>query len=95
MDLDEPQNIQIIENLPLMRILLGLARGSKKRIEINEIIRVLKSLQKVASEYSLYNPKSKYNLEELEINPASVHNGKLLALDGVLRVKKLDSRDSS
>ncbi|KAH7816757.1 putative CoA binding domain containing protein [Monocercomonoides exilis] len=90
MNLDE--NRKLLENLPLVRILTGVARGTKKRLELDVLINQLKKLQWASSYFSVFNRNSKFSLEELEVNPATVHDGHLIALDGVLRAKRLTFR---
>lgn len=49
----------------------------------------IKSFAKLARYFSIFNTSSPYVLEELEINPIVVSkDGKLTALDGVVRVTK-------
>lgn len=49
----------------------------------------IKSFAKLARYFSIFNVDSPYVLEELEINPIVVSKeGKLTALDGVVRVVK-------
>lgn len=86
-NLDLDANKILLEKLPLIRIITGAARGSKKVMELNDLMTILKNLQWAAQYFSIYNPKSRFTLEEMEINPATVHEGKLIALDGVLRCK--------
>ncbi|KAK2964727.1 putative Acetate--CoA ligase [Blattamonas nauphoetae] len=93
LDLDE--NRSIIENLPLCRILLGVSRGTKKRIEFEELMGVLKRLQWIAQHFSVFNPDAKYSINELEVNPATVINGKIYALDGVMNVSEIDRSEKN
>jgi len=80
-----------IERLPATQFLLGKVRGSKPQIpSIDEIINPLASMAELVRYFSRFNVESEYVIRELEINPTVVckQTGKLLALDGVVRVQK-------
>jgi hypothetical protein len=69
-------------------MLLGQMRGTKKVIELSQIVFVLSLFQWISLYFSSYNPFAKYFILELEINPFCVVNNSLVPVDGVLSVIK-------
>lgn len=81
-----------ISDLPLVRFLEGRVRGRNAAIKHDELARVIEVFQKLSCYYSNGNPDAPYVISELEINPAVVCNGRVIALDGVLHARKNDGR---
>ncbi|KAJ4459616.1 putative acyl-CoA synthetase [Paratrimastix pyriformis] len=91
MDLDE--NRALLAQLPLVRMIEGKVRGGKAKAELSTLVSALKKLQWAAVYFSRYNPHARVIIEELEVNPATVHQGALAALDGVLRTRAVAAAD--
>ena len=68
----------------------GNVRGGKKLAEDAEILKWLEAFEKLVSHFS-DGGKSKWAVEEVEVNPLAVSGGRLVALDGVLRFRKAAS----
>lgn len=76
-----------VAKVPVVRMLTGDIRGYKKSVDINEIMRTIGSFAKLI--------KSKINgktVEEVESNPIVSSKGKLIALDGVLRLTNSEAQ---
>lgn len=78
----------ILRNMPVVQFLEGKVRGSRHKIAYSEIAAALKELGAIGRYYSRTNPKAPFVIEELEMNPAIAHEGKIVALDGVLRAAR-------
>lgn len=65
----------------------GKVRGSNKLAEDGEIIKWLESFSYLMKNFR-DNGNFTYAIEEIEVNPLCVYNGKFYALDGVLRFRK-------
>lgn len=101
-DIMRPQNAQVfipaaidldhadrfLKNLPVVKFSEGGVRGVKEKLERREILRALKIFQNLGRYYSASNPQAPFIIEELEINPAAVQGGRIIALDGVLCARK-------
>ncbi|EAX98943.1 CoA binding domain containing protein [Trichomonas vaginalis G3] len=77
---------RIIENLPASKLATGRVRGTKKHLDQAIVEPLLKNVQGLISKYSQYNRDAKYIIDELEVNPTVAVQGKMWALDGVMRV---------
>ncbi|RLA04436.1 MAG: CoA-binding protein [Gammaproteobacteria bacterium] len=67
------------------QLLSGQTRGRDRLISDEILIAQFDSLIKLAKYYSPSNPDAPYIIEELEINPLAVVEGKLRPLDGMCR----------
>lgn len=67
----------------------GNVRGGKKHADIKELTAFTEQLAKTMLYFS---GESEFIIEELEINPLAAANGKLVALDGVIRFKQANKK---
>ncbi|GKT34853.1 conserved hypothetical protein, partial [Aduncisulcus paluster] len=77
-----------LDKLPASEMLTGKVRGMKRRVDDGAIANSLKAMQNIVRHYSVNNPDARYVVREIEVNPAVTCDGKLLALDGVMRVEE-------
>ncbi len=77
----------VVRNIPVVKFAEGKVRGSAKTLAYEEISSVFEKFQKLGLHFSASNPSANFIIEELEINPAVAHNGRVTALDGVARVR--------
>ena len=78
---------KFIENSFIWQYASGNVRGGKKQAEFADMENWVNKLAQIMLHFS---GNSEFIIEELEINPLAAVNGKLTALDGVLRFKKND-----
>ncbi len=71
----------ILEDLPVVKMVTGRVRGYQQLVEMSQVVEAVCAFQKLISSNS--NGQS---IEEAEINPLVCFDGKLLALDGVVRL---------
>ncbi len=76
-----------IEKSWIYRYTGGKARGGKKHSELKDLMQWCDQFSKIMNHFS-DNGKSDFCIEEIEVNPLAAENGKLVALDGVLRFRK-------
>ncbi|MDR1683888.1 MAG: acetate--CoA ligase family protein, partial [Elusimicrobiota bacterium] len=69
----------------------GLVRGGKEQAKKEDLVNWVAKISQVMAHFS---GESKYLIEELEINPLAAVDGRLTALDGVLRFKLNDGKRS-
>eukprot|EP00906_Rhabdomonas_costata_P036262 RCo050914 len=70
------------------RMLLGETRGTPKALEWDTLVAVLRSLCQAIWHFSPYNPTAEFLVQEMEVNPAAVVKGRVLALDSVMTVSR-------
>jgi acyl-CoA synthetase (NDP forming) len=70
----------------IWRYVSGNVRGGKKLAQDEEMLKWLDAFAKLAREFS--DEKGGPVIEEIEVNPLAVSCGRLVALDGVLRVRQ-------
>ncbi len=87
-DLDSIDHI--LKKMPVVELVEGKIRGASEQISHEKLLSVVRSFQQLSRFYSSNNPDAKYVIEELEINPAVAVNHEIIALDGVLRVRRND-----
>ncbi|KAH0573315.1 Acyl-CoA synthetase [Spironucleus salmonicida] len=73
---------QRLENLPITQFLTGKIRGVPQQCEFTEILTLITKVQHLMNAYYENN----IQISELEINPAVISEGKIYALDGVVKV---------
>eukprot|EP01028_Stygiella_incarcerata_P013346 TRINITY_DN82188_c0_g1_i1.p1 TRINITY_DN82188_c0_g1~~TRINITY_DN82188_c0_g1_i1.p1 ORF type:complete len:838 (-),score=269.96 TRINITY_DN82188_c0_g1_i1:173-2467(-) len=77
---------KVLAKLPAVELAEGRVRGMKKLLDHDSLVKSIDGLAAFMKHYSAYNPDAPFLVEEVEINPAMAIGGKLVALDGVLRV---------
>ena len=80
----------ILRNIPVVELVEGRVRGTTHQLSYDELMGVLRILQQLGRYYSPANPKAPVVIEELEMNPAVAVGHRVMALDGVLRVRRND-----
>ncbi|KAJ3432681.1 coa binding domain containing protein [Anaeramoeba flamelloides] len=80
-----------LQRLPVTELLEGRVRGVKPKLRHEKLLAVLDGFSTLIETFSAYNPKTNLIIDEIEVNPAVCYEGELLALDGVLRVRKKDA----
>lgn len=87
-DLDSEEGL--LRAHPAIASIEGRVRGSTHLLAFEAVRTALKIFQRIGLYYSSRTPAAPFVIEELEINPAIAHGGRLVALDGVLRARKND-----
>ena len=87
-DLDSVEHI--LRTLPIVELMEGKVRGMPQRLSCAEILSAVKIFQQLGRFYSPANHDAPFVIEELEVNPAVALDHKVVALDGVLRVRLND-----
>lgn len=82
---------EALKNLPVAKLAEGKVRGCKPHLDHSVLLPTLKNMRDLVSEYSLFNKRSKYIIDEIEVNPTVAIEKKMWALDGVMRVSKKKS----
>jgi acyl-CoA synthetase (NDP forming) len=82
---------KFIDESWICRYVLGKVRGSKELAPKTEIKKWLKAFAGVMKEFSPAAGNG-WVIDEMEVNPFVISNGKLISLDGVLRFKKTDKK---
>ncbi|OHS94754.1 CoA binding domain containing protein [Tritrichomonas foetus] len=86
---DQPEVFQkLIKELPVSKLAQGQIRGTKCHLDHVVLESALSNLRDLIGEYSQYNKDSKFIIDEIEVNPTVAINGKMWAMDGVMRVSK-------
>jgi acyl-CoA synthetase (NDP forming) len=80
----------MLRKMPVVELVEGKIRGASEQLTHEELLSTIRAFKRLARFYSPTNPESDYVIEELEINPAVVSNHEMIALDGVLRVRRND-----
>ncbi|MGB9892919.1 MAG: acetate--CoA ligase family protein [Candidatus Saccharicenans sp.] len=63
-------------------------RGRKALVKPETLVSAIRIFQQIAVDYSPFNHKVAFTLEELEVNPLVIRKGKLLPLDGLARFSR-------
>ena len=63
-------------------------RGRKRLIEPEKLVRAVEIFQSIGRNFSLFNRKETYTIEELEVNPLVITADQLLPLDGLCRFSR-------
>jgi len=101
LDYNEDYIDKSLNDLVVVKSLSGEIRGSKKLIDNKNIISQIKAFINLAKTFSdnaingNNDYKSKYIIDEFEVNPFVVINGEMLALDGLCKFKKADKISTS
>lgn len=90
-DIDLSSIEHILNQIPVVEIIEGKVRGAKEQLAYDDLIGIVRAFQSVGRYFSPANPKAGFVIEEMEINPAIAHGRKVVALDGVLRVRRNDA----
>lgn len=80
----------ILRHIPVVELVEGRVRGTTHQLTYDELMGTIRILQQLGRWYSPANPKAPFVIEELEMNPAVAVEHRVVALDGVLRVRKND-----
>ena len=85
--LDSREALQNMMRQPVVyKKLAGQTRDRKVRLEDEQLLEVLEQFRDLALEFT-DGADSEWTIEELEINPLLVRDGRLLPLDGLLRFR--------
>ncbi|MFC1839494.1 acetate--CoA ligase family protein [Thermodesulfobacteriota bacterium] len=68
--------------------LAGLTRGQKSLITDDQLVRCFSSFIEVANRYSPVNPETPYVIDELEVNPFTFSDNRMIPLDGMCRFSR-------
>ncbi|MBC7364018.1 MAG: acetate--CoA ligase family protein [Candidatus Aminicenantes bacterium] len=63
-------------------------RGRKPLVKAEELERVVKTFQQIGKDFSPFNQHSSFTVEELEVNPLVIRQGRLVLLDGLARFSR-------
>ncbi|MDD8020818.1 MAG: acetate--CoA ligase family protein [Acidobacteriota bacterium] len=63
-------------------------RGRKALIQPEKLIQAVEIFQSIGRDFSLFNQKETYTIEELEVNPLVMSAGQLVPLDGLCRFSR-------
>lgn len=80
----------VLHTMPVVELVEGRVRGASQQLAFAELEKPLRILQTLGRYYSAENAKAPFVIEELESNPAVAHEGRVLALDGVVRGRRND-----
>ncbi len=81
---------RFIENTWIFNYLLGKVRGLKQLCDKKEIIQWIEGIIKLTKYFN--DEGDEFTIEEVEVNPLALSNGKLYSLDGVLRFRKSENK---
>lgn len=82
------QQEAILDNIARTAVfgkLTGHSRDKRRFIDESVLVKTLQALCDLANHYSSQNPDAKFLIREMEVNPFVVADGRLIALDGLLR----------
>lgn len=80
--------IKELEELAVYGKIAREFRGHQPLVDSETLISAIRIFQKIATDFSPFNKKAAFTLEELEINPLVIRKGKLLPLDGLARFSR-------
>ena len=80
----------MLKKMPIVELVEGKIRGASEKISHDELLSTVRTFKRLSRFYSPMNPDAPFVIEELEINPAVALNHSIVALDGVLRVRRND-----
>ncbi len=75
----------------ILNYCFGKVRGSKKIVDIGELIRWTEAFSYLMKNFNDYCG-SKWAIDEIEVNPLCAYKGRFYALDGVLRFSKASGK---
>jgi acyl-CoA synthetase (NDP forming) len=81
---ENPDLRPALTDFPPAMILDGRTRGSKESV-LPELLNFLQGLSTLMRQFSYENTEIPYTIEEIEINPVVLSDGKFYALDGLLK----------
>ncbi len=81
---DEKLILNSLKDTVLGKKLWGKMRGQKVLIDENIILNYIKKFKEISSYFSLYS-EGNFNILEFEVNPFVISDGKLIALDFLLK----------
>ncbi|KAL0210193.1 hypothetical protein P9112_010277 [Eukaryota sp. TZLM1-RC] len=73
----------LIRQLPIAQALQGEVRGIKKSVNFDQILSILTVMKNIMMSHSTQSGRE-FFIKEVEINPAVISNGNIIALDGVI-----------
>lgn len=87
--------LPVLEPLAVFGKIARDFRGRRAVVRPEVLVRAIEVFQKLASDFSPFNHKEEFTLEELEVNPLVIRRGNVLPLDGLCRFsrQKLESAD--
>ncbi|NLH39345.1 MAG: hypothetical protein GX445_04695 [Elusimicrobia bacterium] len=78
--------VDFTDNVWILNYCFGKVRGLKQLVQKDEIIKWLDAFIGLMKDFN--DDKVGYSIEEIEVNPLALSNGKFYALDGVLRFRE-------
>lgn len=78
----------VLEPLAVSGKIVREFRGRKALIKPEDLTEAIQIFQKIGQEFSPFNQKTAYTVEELEANPLVIREGKVIPLDGLCRFSK-------
>ena len=87
--LDRPGVLQMLQQTAVYERLSGNTRGSRRQIEDDTLLDAIEGFVRLAKMLTPFEEDAPCLLEELEINPLVVADGRLLPLDGLMRLAAL------
>lgn len=92
LDLDGKRVKNELAGLPAAKLLAGTVRGVGQTLAFDELMTTLKKIQNFALFYSRENAWAPFILDEFEINPLVVSDGKLVALDALIKFSPAENK---
>ena len=85
--------MQMLQQTAVYERLSGSTRGTHKQIEDKVLLDAIEGFTRLANLLTPFEDRAPCLLEELEINPLVVADGRLLPLDGLMRIAELPVRE--
>ncbi len=87
--------LSVLEPLAVFGKIARDFRGRRAPVRPEILVRAVEVFQKLAADFSPFNHRAEFTLEELEVNPLVIRRGKVLPLDGLCRFsrQKLEPAD--
>lgn len=86
--MDDLDILSVLKPLAFFSKIAAEFRGRKHLVDPHELITVFKQFGRLAANYSPFEKKNEYVLEEAEVNPFVLRSGQLVPLDGMCRFSK-------
>lgn len=93
--LDFRTRLSVLEPLAVFGKIARDFRGRRAVVRPETLLKAIEVFEKLAADYSPFNRRTEFTLEELEVNPLVIKKGKVLPLDGLCRFsrQKLEPAD--
>eukprot|EP00667_Euglena_gracilis_P009777 EG_transcript_9941 len=78
--------LPVLKASMLVKFLTGQLRGTQPLCEWEQLERATRAMAEGIVHFSAYNAEAPFIIDEIEVNPVAVADGRLVALDSVLKV---------